>query len=111
VNADGEKGYGGPEAMADTVRAFVAAGVAGMNLEDSDYHPHGAPMRLVSTEYQLEKIRAFMDAKRALGSEFFLNARVDVFGTGLDPDQAMAEAIRRGAMPQPEFVKLLHGRE
>jgi 2-methylisocitrate lyase-like PEP mutase family enzyme len=96
VNADGEKGYGGPEAMADTVRAFVAAGVAGMNLEDSDYHPHGTPMRLVSTEYQLEKIRAVMDAKRALGSEFFLNARVDAFGTGLDPAEAMAETIRRG---------------
>jgi 2-methylisocitrate lyase-like PEP mutase family enzyme len=96
VNADGEKGYGGPEAMADTVRAFVASGVAGMNLEDSDYHPHGTPMRLVPMEYQLEKIRAFMDAKRALGSEFFLNARVDVFGTGLGHDEAMAETIRRG---------------
>src|SRR5438270_13129943 len=69
VNADGEKGYGGPEEMADTVRAFVAAGTAGMNLEDSDYHSHGAPMTLVPLNRQLEKIRAVMEAKKALGSE------------------------------------------
>src|SRR5947209_5516273 len=65
VNADGEKGYGGPEAMSDTVRAFVAAGAAGMNLEDSDYHPHGAPMSLAPLERQIEKIQAVMEAKRA----------------------------------------------
>ncbi len=96
VNADGEKGYGGPADMAETVRQFVAAGVAGMNLEDSDYHPHGAPMTLVSIDYQLEKIRAIMEAKRALGSEFFLNARVDVFGTVRDYHDGLDDAIRRG---------------
>jgi 2-methylisocitrate lyase-like PEP mutase family enzyme len=96
VNADGEKGYGGPEEMAETVQQFVAAGVAGMNLEDSDYHPHGTPMRLVPLERQLEKFAAIAEAKRALGSEFFLNARVDVFGT-VDTHQAgMDEVIRRG---------------
>src|SRR5205085_2873825 len=73
VNADGEKGYGGPEAMAETVAQFVTAGVAGMNLEDSDYHPHGSPMTLVPVDAQLAKIRAVMEAKRALGSEFFIN--------------------------------------
>ena len=96
VNADGEKGYGGPEAMSDTVRAFVAAGAAGMNLEDSDYHPHGAPMTLVSLERQVEKIHAVMEAKRGLGSEFFLNARVDVLGTVRDPREGIDEVIRRG---------------
>jgi 2-methylisocitrate lyase-like PEP mutase family enzyme len=96
VNADGEKGYGGPEAMDATVRAFVAAGCAGMNLEDSDYHAHGAPMTLLSLDAQLAKIRAVMAAKRELGSEFFLNARVDVFGTVPSHADGMAEAIRRG---------------
>jgi 2-methylisocitrate lyase-like PEP mutase family enzyme len=96
VNADGEKGYGGPEAMAETVGQFVAAGVAGMNLEDSDYHPTGTPMTLVPLDQQLAKIQAVMDAKRALGSEFFLNARVDVFGTVRTHAEGMAEAIRRG---------------
>ena len=96
VNADGEKGYGGPEEMGETVRQFVAAGVAGMNLEDSDYHPHGTPMQLLPLDVMLAKIRAVMEAKRALGSEFFLNARVDVFGTGVTHRDGMAEAIRRG---------------
>jgi 2-methylisocitrate lyase-like PEP mutase family enzyme len=96
VNADGEKGYGGPDDVAETVRQFVAVGLAGMNLEDSDYHPHGEPMGLVPLDQQLAKIRAFMDAKRELGSEFFLNARVDVFGTVREHKEGMAEAIRRG---------------
>jgi 2-methylisocitrate lyase-like PEP mutase family enzyme len=96
LNADGEKGYGGPEAMEATVRAFVAAGCAGMNLEDSDYHPHGAPMTLLPLDAQLAKIRAVMAAKQALGSEFFLNARVDVFGTVPSHREGLNEAIRRG---------------
>jgi len=96
VNADGEKGYGGPEMMAETVRAFVEVGAAGMNLEDSDYHAHGSPMRLVPWERQVEKIQAVMEAKRQLGSEFFLNARVDAFGTVESHAQGMDEVIRRG---------------
>jgi methylisocitrate lyase len=96
VNADGEKGYGGPEAIPETVRQFVAAGVAGMNLEDSDYHPHGTPMTLVPLEYQLEKIRAVMDTKRDLSSEFFLNARVDAFGAIGSHHEGMDTAIQRG---------------
>ncbi len=96
VNADGEKGYGGPEEIPETVRQLVAAGAAGMNLEDSDYHPHGAPMRLASVEAQLAKIWAVMETKRGLGSEFFLNARVDVFGTVREHRAGMDEVIRRG---------------
>src|SRR3954451_14390484 len=96
LHAGGEKDYGGPQAMADTVHAFVSAGVAGMNLEDSDYHPHGSPMTLVPLEAQLAKLRAVMDAKRELGSEFFLNARVDVFGAVSSHRDGIAEAIARG---------------
>ena len=96
VNADGERGYGGPEAMAHTVGRFVAAGAAGMNLEDSGSHAPGAPMRLVPIHAMVAKVRAVMEAKRALDSEFFLNARVDVFGTGVSHREGMAEAIERG---------------
>ncbi|MBX5493609.1 MAG: isocitrate lyase/phosphoenolpyruvate mutase family protein [Chloroflexi bacterium] len=96
VNADGEKGFGGPEAMAETVRQFAGAGVAGFNLEDSDYHAPGAPMTLLPLAQQVEKIRAVMAAKAALGSELFLNARVDVFGTVRDYRDGLDEAIRRG---------------
>ncbi|HZT06227.1 MAG TPA: isocitrate lyase/phosphoenolpyruvate mutase family protein [Chloroflexota bacterium] len=96
VNADGEKGYGGPDAMEATVRAFVAAGVAGMNLEDSDYHAHGTPMTLVPLSRQVEKIQAVMTAKAAIGSDFFLNARIDVFGTVGTHAEGMDEVIARG---------------
>ncbi len=94
VNADGEKGYGDAAGIKETVRALVAAGVAGMNLEDSIAKGGSG---LVELGQQLEKITAVMDAKRELGSEFFLNARVDSFHVMTsDPKKALDEAIRRG---------------
>ena len=94
VNADGEKGYGDAAGIKETVRALVGAGVAGMNLEDSIAKGGSG---LVELGQQLEKITAVMDAKRELGSEFFLNARVDSFHVITnDPRKALDEAIRRG---------------
>jgi 2-methylisocitrate lyase-like PEP mutase family enzyme len=94
VNADGEKGYGDAAGIKETVRALVGAGVAGMNLEDSIAKGGSG---LVELGQQLEKITAVMDAKRELGSEFFLNARVDSFHVMTsDPKKALDEAIRRG---------------
>jgi 2-methylisocitrate lyase-like PEP mutase family enzyme len=98
VNADREAGYGGPEETAETVRAFVESGAAGMNLEDSiPSGPTAAGRQLTSIPDQLEKIAAVMEAKRAMGSEFFLNARVDAFAIKRDdPKAGLAEAIKRG---------------
>lgn len=94
VNADGEKGYGDETGVKETVRALVAAGVAGMNLEDSVAKGGSG---LVELAQQLRKIKSVMDAKRELGSEFFLNARVDSFHVLTnDPKKALDEAIRRG---------------
>ena len=94
VNADGEKGYGDAAGIKDTVRALVGAGVAGMNLEDSIAKGGSG---LVDLGQQLQKIKAVMDAKRELGSEFFLNARVDAFHViTSDAKKALDEAIRRG---------------
>ena len=94
VNADGEKGYGDEAGVKETVRAFVGAGVAGMNLEDSIAKGGSG---LVELAQQLRKIKAVMDTKRELGSEFFLNARVDSFHVMTnDPKKALDEAIRRG---------------
>lgn len=93
-NADGEKGYGDEEGVRETVRALVARGVAGMNLEDGAAKGRGA---LVELSQQLNKIKAVMEAKRELGSEFFLNARVDSFHAITDdPKKALDEGIRRG---------------
>jgi 2-methylisocitrate lyase-like PEP mutase family enzyme len=94
VNADGEKGYGDEEGVKETVRSLVSAGVAGMNLEDSLAKSRGG---LVELPQQLRKIQSVMDTKRELGSEFFLNARVDSFHVITDdPKRALDEAIRRG---------------
>jgi len=94
VNADGEKGYGDEEGVKETVRLLIAAGLAGMNLEDSEAKGRAG---LVELAQQLRKIKSVMDVKRELGSEFFLNARVDSFHVVTDdPKRALDEAIRRG---------------
>lgn len=94
VNADGEDGFGGPDDVRETVRAFVAAGFAGMNMEDGD---RNKPGNLLSVADQLEKIAAFLQARKAIGSAFLLNARVDAFvAITDDPAKALAEGVRRG---------------
>src|ERR1700741_3824788 len=86
-NADGEKGYGDEQTVADTVRALVARGVAGMNLEDSTGKGGSG---LVEMSQHLRKIKTVMNTKRELGSEFFVNARVDAFHVILnDPKKAL----------------------
>jgi 2-methylisocitrate lyase-like PEP mutase family enzyme len=93
-NADGERGYGDAEGVKETVRALIARGVAGMNLEDGAAKGRGG---LVQLPEQLQKIKTVMEIKRELGSEFFLNARVDSFHVMPDdPKRALDEAIRRG---------------
>lgn len=97
VNADGERGYGDANEIGVTVRAFIQAGCAGMNLEDSGPHLAGQSWRLAPLASQLEKIQAIQATKRELGSEFFLNARVDVLMVMReDPQAALKEAILRG---------------
>lgn len=97
ANADMEAGYGGPAHVAQVVRELVQIGAAGMNLEDRAWRSsHRDPIRLEPLEYQLEKIAALVDTRRALGSEFVLNARMDALTvTGGDPETMMAEAIKR----------------
>jgi 2-methylisocitrate lyase-like PEP mutase family enzyme len=94
VNADGEKGYGDEEGVKETVQSLIAAGVAGMNLEDSTAKGGSG---LVELSQHLRKLKAVMETKRELASEFFLNARVDSFHVITnDPKKALDEAIRRG---------------
>lgn len=93
-NADGEKGYGDEQGVQETVRALVARGVAGMNLEDSTGKGGSG---LVEMAQQLRKIKSVMAAKEAIGSEFFLNTRVDAFHVMKDdPKKILDEAISRG---------------
>lgn len=81
VTADLEAGYGDP---VGTARAAWAAGVVGMNFEDSP----GDVMAEV--EEQAERIRAI----RAAVPELVLNARVDVWVNGSrQVDDAVARAV------------------
>ncbi len=97
VNADAERGYGDEKEIGKTVRGLIAAGTAGMNLEDGAGGKQGGARGLVELSDQLRKIAAVMETKRALGSEFFLNARVDALMVMTDdPKKALDEAIRRG---------------
>ncbi len=94
---DGERGYGDESGIKETVRVLVAAGVAGMNLEDGAGGKPSGARGLVALPEQLRKIAAVMQTKRDLGSEFFLNARVDAFHVLTDePKKVLDEAIRRG---------------
>jgi 2-methylisocitrate lyase-like PEP mutase family enzyme len=95
-NADGERGYGDENEIQQTVRALVASGVAGMNLEDGIGGKPGGARGLAPISEQLRKIAAVMEIKRTLGSEFFLNARVDAFHVmSGDPKITLNEAIER----------------
>lgn len=98
VNADVEDGHGGPRHAYHCAREMILVGAAGMNMEDKARREAPTePVRLVSLETQLEKIAAVLQARRELGSDFFLNARTDALTvTGADPTEAVKEAIRRG---------------
>ncbi|WP_433174807.1 isocitrate lyase/PEP mutase family protein [Actinoallomurus sp. CA-150999] len=94
VSVDAEAGYGLPAAeLADRLRE---AGAAGCNFEDT---LHGGPAEagrvLADVERQAERIAALREAD----PELFINARVDVYGSGAMPDlsdaERLEEAVRR----------------
>ena len=83
VTADIESGFGAdPAGVAETIRGVVAAGAAGINLEDS-WRP--------AAEY-VERLTA---ARAAAGDTLFINARIDTYLRGdgdFDDTVARAEA-------------------
>ena len=73
VTVDFEGAYAtGPEAAAANIRRLAEAGAVGCNFEDQVIGGHG----LHPLEAQAERIRA---ARAAVGPDFFLNARTDIF--------------------------------
>jgi 2-methylisocitrate lyase-like PEP mutase family enzyme len=57
VMADGEDGFGPPEEVVATVKAFVNIGVSGINLEDQNLRTNG-PKSVIDTGIMVEKIVA-----------------------------------------------------
>jgi len=95
VTADVESGYGdgSPEAVAETVRALVRLGVAGINLEDS---PGADGATLMPAEAHATRLSAARAAARDAGGDLVINARVDVFLLGAGaPETRFGEAVRR----------------
>jgi 2-methylisocitrate lyase-like PEP mutase family enzyme len=75
VSADLENGYGdAPETAAETIRLAAAAGVVGGSIEDAT----GQPDRpIYEKEHAADRIRAAVEAARALPFPFTLTARAE----------------------------------
>ena len=89
VTADLEAGYGTTvKDMVETVKAAIAAGVIGMNLEDVTGDDESSQ---VETSLQVEKIHAIRDTAKSLGVWFVLNARTDIYLMPIGPEAARFE--------------------
>jgi len=89
VSADLENGYGeSPEQVARTITLAGAAGIAGASIEDTDLPGAGAYW----FDLAIERIRAAVEAARALPGDFVLVARADGLLTGA---YGLREAERR----------------
>lgn len=81
VTADIESGYGHtPDEVATTVRAVVAAGAVGVNVEDAR-HDGGTPLRAV--DEQCARLSAVRKAADHAGVPLYVNARIDTFLRGV----------------------------
>jgi len=89
VSADIESGFAkDPAGVADTVRAVLAAGAVGVNIEDALYGGEGV-LRPVAE--QAERIAAAREAADAEGVPLFVNARIDTFLRGAGGADATLE--------------------
>jgi 2-methylisocitrate lyase-like PEP mutase family enzyme len=95
VMADGEDGFGGPDSVEATVRAYISAGVVGINIEDQVLdvlHPKA----VINVDLACEKIAAAVAAARDSGlPQLIVNARTDALAVATDKQAGLAEAIKR----------------
>lgn len=90
VTADIESGYGAsPDEVAETVRAVLAAGAVGINLEDGLHDGIGV---LRDVADQCARLAAARAAADGAGIELYVNARIDTHLRGV---AGVAEAITR----------------
>ena len=98
VSADIESGFAKDAAgVADTVRAVLAAGGVGVNIEDALYGAeiddaaYGAEGVLRPVAEQAERIAAAREAADAEGVPLFVNARIDTYLRGVGGVDATLE--------------------
>ena len=97
VTADIENGYApDPEGVADTIRGVLAAGAAGVNLEDAYHHDEPSPLR--PTHEQVARITVARHAADAAQMPLFINARIDTYlRSAGDPSTRLRDTISRAA--------------
>ena len=96
VTADIEGGYGNGSSadVAETVKALISIGVAGINLEDS---PGRDSQALLSPREHAERIRAARETAVAEGGDLVINARTDVYLFAVGKPEARLEAVAERA--------------
>lgn len=93
--ADADTGFGNAVNVIRTVREYIAAGVAGLHMEDQVSPKrcgHVAGRLVISLEEAVGKIRAAADARDQYDPDFVLIARSDARGAS---GGSLDEAIRR----------------
>src|SRR5712692_9154415 len=94
LSVDLEAGYGDTiEEVLQTVKAVIAAGAVGINIEDST---KGQEKSLVDISFQVELLKAIREMASSLDMPLVINARTDVFllPTG-DPTSRFEQAVLR----------------
>ncbi|KAK3710420.1 hypothetical protein LTR37_010263 [Vermiconidia calcicola] len=99
VIADADTGYGGPINVANTVRQYARAGVAGLHIEDQVTEKrcgHLAGKLLVSRDVYFKRLRAACKARDEMGGDIVVIARTDA-RAGKDPEgnSGYDEAVAR----------------
>ncbi len=94
VTADIEAGYGKTiEEILDTVKGVIAAGAAGINIEDAPPDTDGV---LLDLPYQVDLIAAIRRTAAEAGVPLVINARTDVYLAGVgEPEGRFEHAVRR----------------
>ncbi|MCC7557536.1 MAG: isocitrate lyase/PEP mutase family protein [Methanobacteriaceae archaeon] len=95
VMADAEDGYGGTEEIINTIKRFINAGVAGLNIEDQI--PNGKnKLSIVDEDLMVQKIinaRETADAEEK--PDFIINGRTDALRSTDNRDEGLEIAIDR----------------
>src|SRR5829696_5503852 len=90
VYVDADTGFGGVNNVRQMVRAFEAAGVAGLFISDQVFPNRCGYLpgkQIVPVEQMLAKVKAALDARR--DPDLFIAARTDAFGVE-GPEAAIA---------------------
>ncbi|KAK5109938.1 hypothetical protein LTR62_006427 [Meristemomyces frigidus] len=99
VIADADTGYGGPINVANTVKAYARAGVAGLHIEDQVQEKrcgHLSGKLLVNREVYYNRLRAACKARDESGSEILIIARTDArAGKDTEGNGGFDEAVLR----------------